>query len=380
MRESSLPEVQNLLTSLADNSLDLFQNGLGYNNILFMSVILGDISSEAQDILYSLLLVEEPEAHLHPQLQGLVHSFFEKNATKDRIQVIYTSHSPTLVARIGIDKIVLLFENNHRVNCLSLSRSNLDEADKDYLERYLDVTKSQMLFAKGIIFVEGICEALLIPVMASLLDRPLDRYAVEVVNIDGVAFRPFVNLLSYAQSTDVTTVKAAIVTDDDRCSDRNNPDDYIPKDCDFDTEELACIVKRLKSDVPSARFEKINRQCENTHIGVFSAAKTFEYAVALEESNIPYILDAITTAHPQVGKSLADRVNGLTTTAEKAACIWLFMQYRSKSKGEIAQILAGTLASQLIGRSSPDKTPGEKSFIVPSYIKGAIFAVTRGDH
>ena len=73
---------------------------------------------------------------------------------------IYTSHSPTLVSRIGIDKIALLYENNHRINCLSFSESNLEGKDKYYLERYLDVTKSQMLFAKGILFVEGISEAL----------------------------------------------------------------------------------------------------------------------------------------------------------------------------------------------------------------------------
>lgn len=60
---------------------------------------------------------------------------------------MYTSHSPTLVSRIGIDKLVLLYEQKHRVNCLSLSQSNIDEDNRDNLERYLDVTKSQMLFA-----------------------------------------------------------------------------------------------------------------------------------------------------------------------------------------------------------------------------------------
>ncbi len=80
-----------------------------------------------------------------------------------------------------MDKIVLLFENYHRINCLSLSESNLDDRDKYYLERYLDVTKSQMLFAKGIMFVEGICEALILPCLAKLVDRPFDKYAVTIL-------------------------------------------------------------------------------------------------------------------------------------------------------------------------------------------------------
>lgn len=50
------------------------------------------------------------------------------------------------------------------------------------------------VFARGILFVEGISEAILIPEMAKALDRPLEKYAVELVNVDSVAFKPFVNL------------------------------------------------------------------------------------------------------------------------------------------------------------------------------------------
>ncbi len=126
-------EIKEALSSELNKKFEIMQNGLGYNNLLFMAAVLGDIEAATAETLFSLLLVEEPEAHLHPQLQELVHSFFEKNSNKDNVQVIYTSHSPTLISRIGIDKIVLLFENKHRIDCLSLSESNLDEKDRYYL-------------------------------------------------------------------------------------------------------------------------------------------------------------------------------------------------------------------------------------------------------
>ena len=369
-------EVQTVLSTLCNKSLDLFQNGLGYNNILFMAAVLGDMSSASEDTMYKLLLVEEPEAHLHPQLQELVHSFFEKNANNESIQVIYTSHSPTLVSRIGIDKVVLLYEDNHRINCLSLSQSSLDDIDKYKLERYLDVTKSQMLFAKGIIFVEGICEAILIPIMASLINRPFDRYGIEVVNIDGVSFKPFANLLRYAQTTE-TTIRASIITDDDRCSNKTDLNNYIPKDLDYDTDRITEVIDKLRTSILSDRFNGIKELCEGSRISVFGAPKTFEYALSLEENNIPYILEAILATYPQSGASLTKQIQGLDSTSKKAACIWLYMQCRSKSKGDVAQALARRLTEELAHIPKPGEEPKVTQFVVPEYIKEAIFSVTK---
>lgn len=376
-------EIKEALSSELSKKFEIMQNGLGYNNLLFMAAVLGDIEAATAETLFSLLLVEEPEAHLHPQLQELVHSFFEKNSNKDNVQVIYTSHSPTLISRIGIDKIVLLFENAHRINCLSLSESNLDDRDKYYLERYLDVTKSQMLFAKGIIFVEGICEALILPCLAKLVNRPFDKYAVTIVNVDGVSFEPFSKLLCFANDPQRKTIKAAIITDDDRCTDKSNQAQYIPKDIDFDCPQmdLNTVISKLNTGSPSDRYNKIVGLCRTAHIDVFGAPKTLEYALSLAESNIPYMLSAIIDAYPQVGKALFNQLEQIDDINIKAACVWLFMRERSQQKAEVAQALTKRIIDKKIIIKNADGSfkDGDSGveFEVPEYIQNAIFSVTK---
>lgn len=84
----------------------MFQNGLGYNNLLFISTVLGDMSLAQEDILLNLLLAEEPEAHLHPQLQSLIYQFFkEQIENSSKLQIIFTTHSPTLTSQLKVDTI-----------------------------------------------------------------------------------------------------------------------------------------------------------------------------------------------------------------------------------------------------------------------------------
>lgn len=384
LESKDLPEeIKETLSSELNNKFEIMQNGLGYNNLLFMAAVLGDIESATVETLFSLLLVEEPEAHLHPQLQELVHSFFEKNSKKDSVQVIFTSHSPTLIARIGIDKIVLLFENAHRIDSLSFSESNLGDRDKYYLERYLDVTKSQMLFAKGIIFVEGICEALILPSLAKLIDRSFDKYAVTIVTVDGVSFEPFSKLLCFANDPQRQTIKAAIVTDDDRCTKKSDQPHYISKDIDFDCPqtELNTVISKLSAGSPSDRYNKIEELCQTAHIGIFGAFKTLEYELSLSETNIAYMLSAIIDAYPQVGKTLFGHVEQLNDIDAKATCVWLFMRERSQQKAEVAQALTKRITDKKIiirkADGSFDEDESRVEFEVPVYIQNAIFSVTK---
>ncbi|MCL2061112.1 MAG: AAA family ATPase [Firmicutes bacterium] len=362
-------------------TFEISQNGLGYNNLLFMAVVLGDIVKTAPDTLFNVLLVEEPEAHLHPQLQELAHRFFVENSDSEKVQAIYTSHSPTLVSRIGIDNLVLLFDGYHRVDCLSLSENNLDDADRSYLEKFLDVTKSQMLFAKGILFVEGISEALLLPELAKLLGRNLDRFAVEIVNIDGVSFKPFANLITFANDAGRKTIRAAIITDDDRCTKKTEVASYISTERDYDDPNIADVVSRLSGGAPSERFAGIETLCNASHIKLCGIAKTLEYVLASHIDNVPYILSAIIDVMPEAGKTLYDYIFALSNIEQKAACLWLYISYRSKIKASIMQALVRRIENKLIYEKNAVgdyvETTADASFETPTKIKEAIYFVTK---
>ena len=270
----------------------LIQNGLGDNNLLYAATVLGDIINQQLNIepeAYYALLIEEPEAHLHPQKQNTFFSYLNKLDKKRRIrkddfsringidkdesellreqlrdkgildshyvvvdeldlrndegldldgqynkyrrqifdilqqsqnsiQLFITSHSPTITAKVDLSSLIVMQLQNNTVSALPLKQTGLSENNRKYLSKFLDVTKSQLFFSNGTLLVEGISEALLLPVFAKIMKKEYDLTArgIEIVNIDGVAFEHFANLYNSADKKKRLPCRCAIITDDDR--------------------------------------------------------------------------------------------------------------------------------------------------------------------
>jgi putative ATP-dependent endonuclease of OLD family len=166
--------------------------GLGSNNLLFMACELLLLGSEEE--VFPLLLIEEPEAHLHPQRQLRLMDFLQNRIKTTRsdgqqIQIIVTTHSPNLASDISLDNIVLI--RDRKAFSLSRGKTMLGASDYQFLERFLDVTKANLFFAKGVIIVEGDAENILLPTLARLIGRDLRQYGVSIVNVGGTGLRRY---------------------------------------------------------------------------------------------------------------------------------------------------------------------------------------------
>lgn len=175
--------------------------GLGSNNLLFMACELLLLGSEEDGL--PLLLIEEPEAHLHPQRQIRLIQFLQEQAEIQRpdgrkIQIIVTTHSPNLASAIKLDNLVLIQDG--KGYSLAAGQTELSPSDCRFLERFLDVTKANLFFARGVVIVEGDAENILLPTLARLIGRDFGAHGVSIVNVGGTGLRRFARIFQRQDS------------------------------------------------------------------------------------------------------------------------------------------------------------------------------------
>lgn len=194
---------------------------LGLANLLYMALYLLDVEKREEiqqpkgTDEYELIIpaIEEPEAHLHPHVQRLL---FQRFVARKQTPLILSTHSPHVASVAPLDSIVMFRKNKvskaTKITYTATLRSKLSQIEFEDLQRYLDVTRAELLFARAIMFVEGDAEEFLIPSLAKMAGFDLDRYGITVCNVRGVNFAPYVKLVG----KDGLQIPFAVLTDGDK--------------------------------------------------------------------------------------------------------------------------------------------------------------------
>ena len=194
--------------------LDLVEenSGLGSYNRLYIATELL-LLKRTNYYGLKLSLIEEVEAHLHPQAQlKLIEYLQNEIAGKSGVQLIMTTHSPNLASKVKLDNLIICMGD--KVFPMGCDFTKLEKGDYLFLERFLDVTKANLFFAQSVILVEGDAENILLPIIADILDKPLTKHGVSVVNVQSTAFLRYSKIFKRS-SGEGMDVKIAVVTDSD---------------------------------------------------------------------------------------------------------------------------------------------------------------------
>ena len=404
--EKLIDIARDLRFKLADHGIepeDLRYSGHGYANLLYMATIAVELE-KVNDADLTLFLVEEPEAHLHPQLQAAVLSFLDEQATKSRLpreghdgpagelQIIVATHSPNLSAWVESRKLVFFrshlppapdpapavpqaaepvaeepaqplagvpaeimpeIEPNpvlaagrpRRVTrCIPLAKLALTDIERRKIDRYLDVTKSAFLFGGRVLLVEGIAEALLLPVIAKkyVLKDDVEKLrlfrSAVFVPIDGVDFDPYAKLLLTAHADVRIADRLVVLTDGD-----------AGKVAAGEETPGAARKRRLTALARDLKAEALVEVIVNQHSLESELVKA---------GNAATMKAAYLTLHPR-SEAKWDAAVGQAGDAQAAAIQALFETTR---KGDFAQVLA-------------DAINEGAAFTVPGYLKNAIEAL-----
>lgn len=337
--------------SLLVDDLEIEQNGLGFNNLIYMAVVLSELS-RSPEAAYRGLIIEEPEAHLHPQLQAVLLRYLQRvhEATEGErpVQVFVTSHSPNFASIAKLESLSCLVETDVGVDAFFPREVSFELGKRQKLERYLDVTRAELFFAQKVIFVEGAAELMLIHVLAERAGYNLRQYAVSVISVEGLNFDSFLPLFG----EEALRIPVSVITDADPESDDTS--------VLYPAPEAAVVL----SDNTKKMLER-----QDSIVKVFYALKTFEYDLALHATNRDAMLKVLKELHPQIGAKAAESVAAVTSDPEKARALFRGMFERSSNnvqKGRFGQALAQEF--------SDSKVPCE----VPNYIRAAIKHVCDG--
>ena len=382
--------------TLTAEAMEIEKNGLGFNNLIFMAVVLSELAKNT-DSAFRGLIIEEPEAHLHPQLQRVLLHYLAgipAGEGEKSVQLFVTSHSPNFASNSKLDSLTCLSENEAGIETFFPRDIKFEKGKREKLERYLDVTRAELFFARRVIFVEGAAELMLIDALAKKMNFDLRQYGVSLISVEGLNFDSFLPLFG----ENGLRIPVAVVTDADpfevEVEDvvegeqaEEEIDDLLSEaayeeeiDAPDDEEPAGNAKKKNKvkrKEMYPALGDQVQlsantikmKNLEDDFVKVFHGLKTLEYDLALIEANRDLMLTALADPHPKISQALRKIVDAQPDNTAKTKALFCGMFERKGNgniqKGRFAQALA-------------EKISKENDFEVPEYLKRAIQHVCQG--